>query len=314
MSEQKLLTICIPTYNRGEYLEQQLKRLSTLHIELWKDITVFVSDNCSTDNTEEVVKKYIKLPVVDIQYSKNVENLGMDGNFVKCFRAAKSKYVWLLGDDDYIIDGKLPQIIYLLKDENYGVCHLGINRKDPSDFMVYTDVEDYLKEIGIWITYISSNIVSTEYIKEICFEKYVGTYFTLVPLYLTSMLKYNHNLMVNFRVFENGKDVKRNGGYNYIKVFVDNYLAIFKEYVDRNLLSTGLYVFEKKVVLNFVMPYMLDVVVRGRQSNYKTSDSWHILFKNYGRSKVIYCFIKLIYSRIIFRIFRICRIFFNCSE
>lgn len=310
MSEQKLLTLCIPTYNRGEYLEQQLKRLSSIYIELWKDITVFISDNCSTDNTEEVVKKYINLPVVDIQYSKNIENLGMDGNFVKCFRAAKTKYVWLLGDDDYIIPDKLPQVIELLKKEDYGLCHLGIYRNDDEDSVSYNDNEKFIREIGIWITYISSNIVNTKYVSEINFDKYIGTYFTLIPFYLTSILRFNQNLMINYRIFENGKDVQRNGGYNYVKVFIDNYLTIFNEYVNHKLLSPELYDYEKNMVLNFVMPYMFNVVVRGHKSNYITSDSWKILFKYYGILNVSVCFTRYVFARLKFRISNI----FNCGK
>lgn len=302
MSEQKLLTLCIPTYNRGEHLEQQLNRLSTLSIELWKDVTVFVSDNCSTDNTEEIVRQYINLPNIDIQYSKNAENLGMDGNFVKCFRAAKSKYVWLLGDDDYIIPDRLPQLLDLLRNNEVGLCHLGINRNNTDNYTFYIDHENYIREIGIWITYISSNIVNKKFINEIDFDKYMGTYFTLIPFYLTSTVKFNQNIMINYRIFENGKDVQRNGGYNYIKVFVDNYLTIFKEYVNNNLFSKDLYEYEKKMVLKFVMPYMLNIVVRGHKSNYKTSGSWLILFRYYGIITVFKCFAQYVFSRFKFKI------------
>ena len=57
MSDVKpLLSICIPTYNRSGYLEQCLE--SIVHQERFDEIEVIISDNCSTDDTEAVCKKY----------------------------------------------------------------------------------------------------------------------------------------------------------------------------------------------------------------------------------------------------------------
>ena len=101
--ENKLLTICIPTYKRAKELDYSLscfeRELKTVDASL---LEFFISDNCSPDNTGEVVDKYIKkgLPII---YSRNDTNIGPDNNFLKCFYAAKSKYLWLLGDDDYLL-------------------------------------------------------------------------------------------------------------------------------------------------------------------------------------------------------------------
>lgn len=55
-----LLSICIPTWNRAKFLEQSLGRFT----EQIKDINpeeleLYVSDNCSDDNTSDVAKHYI---------------------------------------------------------------------------------------------------------------------------------------------------------------------------------------------------------------------------------------------------------------
>jgi abequosyltransferase len=55
-----LLSICIPTWNRAKFLAQSLGRFA----EQIKDISpeeleLYVSDNCSDDNTSEVVTYYI---------------------------------------------------------------------------------------------------------------------------------------------------------------------------------------------------------------------------------------------------------------
>ena len=121
LDEKKLLTICLPTYNRSTFLKMQLDRFSKMPLELWSDITVFVSDNCSNDGTMDLCKQYTYLEDTDFIYSRNVTNLGMDGNFVKCFKSAKTKYVWLLGDDDTIIIERLPLLLSKLKEKEVGV-------------------------------------------------------------------------------------------------------------------------------------------------------------------------------------------------
>ena len=305
MSKQKLLTLCVPTYNRSAHLEEQLKRLSTMPSELWRDISVFVSDNCSTDNTETIARHYSSFPNTDIIYSRNDSNLGMDGNFVKCFTSATSKYVWLLGDDDYIEIDKLPFILKLLKETNCGVCHLGMNRLDKEDYCLYDNVELFIKEIAIWISYISSNIVQTKYVLTIDFEKYYGSYFTLIPLYLTAMIKEPQNVMINIRVFDDAKDYQRNGGYNIAQVFVKNYLSIFEEFVQKGLFSKDILEFEKETAFNFSIPLIIDYVLLRHPSNYMRKNTWPIIFKYYGFSKPIMKCINILSNKAVGRFVRL---------
>ena len=288
MSDNKLLTLCIPTYNRGVHLREQLIRLSQMPSELWDDITVLVSDNCSTDDTETIGEEFAKKTNCDIHYSRNETNLGMDGNFVKCFKAATSKYVWLLGDDDYIYTDKLPLILKVLKDTNCGLCHLGRRRNEKEDYTLYNDVELFVKEIAVNITFISSNIVRTDFVGEINFERYFGTFLTLVPLYLTAMIKGENDVMINVPIFDNPKDKGRNGGYSIAQVFIENYLGIFDEYVRNGLLSKSLYQWEKEKVFDFTIPHVVIYDLLNKPSHFKKDkNTWTILFKHYGYTKTI---------------------------
>ena len=256
--------------------------------ELWNDITIFVSDNCSTDDTMQIGKEYSSKPNIDIVYSRNESNLGMDGNFVTCFKSAKTKYVWLLGDDDIIIIEKVSFIVTKLKESEFGVLHLCQIKKDSEDYTSYkSDTEGFLNDIGIFITFISANIVNAKYVSEIDFQKYIGTFFTLIPLYLTAMIKETNNLMINFPIFEGGKDSKRNGGYGICTVFIENYLGIFREFVDKGMLSEALYNFEKETAFRFVTGYVVRNYIFKEESNFKLEDTWGILFQHYSKTKVI---------------------------
>ena len=50
----KKLSICIPTFNRGDFLKRLL--VDILENERSHEVEIVISDNASTDNTDEVVE------------------------------------------------------------------------------------------------------------------------------------------------------------------------------------------------------------------------------------------------------------------
>ena len=97
-----ILSICIPTYNRGCYLEQSLDILLPQLKSYTENTEVIISDNCSNDNTEVVVEKAVKKYDFPIVYSKNQENIGGNNNMAKVVSNSSGKYVFLMGDDDIL--------------------------------------------------------------------------------------------------------------------------------------------------------------------------------------------------------------------
>jgi glycosyltransferase involved in cell wall biosynthesis len=112
----KLLTIAIPTYNRAELLDKQLAWLAQVIKGIESECEIFVSDNCSTDNTQEVINKWQEiLSHVTFKSSRHPENLGVMKNIIHCIKSATTKYVWTIGDDDPIQDRAVPYIITKIK-------------------------------------------------------------------------------------------------------------------------------------------------------------------------------------------------------
>ncbi|MFN6946983.1 MAG: glycosyltransferase family 2 protein [Cytophagaceae bacterium] len=92
-----LVTIAIPTYNRANTflrfsLESALK-------QTYPNIEIIVADNCSTDNTEELVKSYKDNR---IRYFRHDKNIGANNNFNFCLEQARGDNFQLLQDDDLI--------------------------------------------------------------------------------------------------------------------------------------------------------------------------------------------------------------------
>lgn len=105
---EKYLTIAIPTYNREKLVDRLLHYLEP---QLLDEVEVLVIDNASTDNTYETVKK--KYP--NVLCCRNPENIGAHANFLKCYKRASGRYVWLVGSDDIVADGAVSKIVKFIK-------------------------------------------------------------------------------------------------------------------------------------------------------------------------------------------------------
>ncbi|MEX0685080.1 MAG: glycosyltransferase [Balneolales bacterium] len=91
------VTIGISTYNRAnQYLKDAL---DSAVAQLWPNLEIIVSDNCSEDHTEELVSRYSDSR---IKYIRQKKNIGAKNNFNFCLNQAKGKYFLLLHDDDLI--------------------------------------------------------------------------------------------------------------------------------------------------------------------------------------------------------------------
>ena len=139
-----LLSLCIPTYNRAEYLFALLLGIAReflLHPELRQEVEILVSDNHSKDRTEEVVR-LAEGAIGPIRYWKNPVNIGPDPNFFKALAEAHGTYEWLVGDDELILPGGISQIVRELQTERPD--HLYLNMEIIGNGR-QTVVPDYLE-------------------------------------------------------------------------------------------------------------------------------------------------------------------------
>jgi glycosyltransferase involved in cell wall biosynthesis len=111
-----MLSICIPTYNRARYLSNCLHSIATNLSQSELDFEICISDNCSTDETEKVVR--IMQKKMAIKYQKNSSNLGIPRNFINVVAMAKGQFVWLIGDDDLLLPYALIELLSLIKNNS----------------------------------------------------------------------------------------------------------------------------------------------------------------------------------------------------
>ncbi len=109
----EFLSICIPTYNRAQYLKRAVD--SVLVDLVGNDIKLYVQDNASPDGTQGLMQTYMNNNIV---YERNSENIGIVGNVNLLMKKAKGKYIIFLTDDDYFLPGGIRKIQDFLIKEN----------------------------------------------------------------------------------------------------------------------------------------------------------------------------------------------------
>jgi glycosyltransferase involved in cell wall biosynthesis len=106
------LSICIPTFNRAKHLANCLNSIILCNAQSEFEFEVCVSDNCSTDDTEDVVRH--AQSAIQIKYQKNPDNLGIPRNFLNVVSMAEGDFVWLIGDDDLLKPNAIAELYSLI--------------------------------------------------------------------------------------------------------------------------------------------------------------------------------------------------------
>lgn len=107
------VSLCIPQYNRIQFL---LKNLEFIALQTYPDIEVVISDDASTDNTQQEIEALKATYKYSIIYHRHPVNVGYDANLRKSLELSTGDYCITLGNDDTInkIDD-IEKIVAFLK-------------------------------------------------------------------------------------------------------------------------------------------------------------------------------------------------------
>lgn len=167
-----LLTIAIPTYNRADLLQSSLDRIAIEIEGLQDQVDIFISDNASTDDTPAVVSRFAQ-GRQNVRVVRNDTNVGADGNISRCYLAADSAFLWILGDDDLpqigtvrwlleLLRSARPSIVYLESKWTASTASLVQARPDRPLGNQSLSREAFARRVHVWLTFISGVIVSME--------------------------------------------------------------------------------------------------------------------------------------------------------
>lgn len=111
--KEELVSIIMPSYNTGKFIQETIDSVINQTYDNWELIIV---DDCSSDNTDEIVKSIKDGRIV---YLKNKKNSGAAISRNKALKMAKGKWVAFLDSDDLWKKDKLEKQIEFMKNNNY---------------------------------------------------------------------------------------------------------------------------------------------------------------------------------------------------
>jgi len=97
-----LVSICIPTYSRLQYLKQSVQACLD---QTYADIEICVSQDPKKEGADPEINQWCMEQNKNIPYFKynlNEKNIGLAGNWNKCVEMASGSYITIIGDDDLI--------------------------------------------------------------------------------------------------------------------------------------------------------------------------------------------------------------------
>lgn len=104
-----LVSICIPTFERGRYLHSLLDSLAAQLVNFPHRFEVVIADNASGDDTAQVVQAFSeRLP---IRYLRHDGNIGGYPNWQFVMSQGLGRYLVYLSDDDSLLGEQLAQVI-----------------------------------------------------------------------------------------------------------------------------------------------------------------------------------------------------------
>jgi|GEM_PF-2142053 len=111
-----LLSICIPTYNRAEYLLKECLDSIVCQFDdenIHRQVEIVISDNASSDNTTEVVRVY-QDKFDNIKYFRKEVEIPGGQNWDNAVAHSFGRYINVIGDDDIYLPDSLDKILPVL--------------------------------------------------------------------------------------------------------------------------------------------------------------------------------------------------------
>lgn len=163
MNCQKISVIMI-TYNHESFIRQAVE--SVLIQECNFEIELIIADDCSPDNTPELVNDIINTHpnAYRIKYTRHSENKGITPNFIWALNQAQGKYIALCEGDDYWTDPlKLQkQVDFLEANSEYSMCFHKVYYVDESNNKIkFVDYNKYTKTTTTFEDLCKSNYINT---------------------------------------------------------------------------------------------------------------------------------------------------------
>ena len=146
------ISVAMATYNGEKYIQKQLDSILN---QSHKVNEIILVDDKSTDNTREVIQKYIQQhPEMKFSFYVNEENLGYKKNFKKAMSYCRGEYIFLCDQDDIWMDDKVEKCVAYMNEKNIDLVVTDKQIIDENDNVTCSSVRKHSnKNYDNWNTY-----------------------------------------------------------------------------------------------------------------------------------------------------------------
>ena len=300
MSDEILLSICIPTYNRGEILIKTIEAYIN-DPAFNEQVEIVISDNCSTDHTEELITKYLNR-FRNIKYKRMSENIGAELNMSTVMTMGSGLYLKLMNDTVTMKPGILKYMLNILdlsknqSNPTFFYQNIPFSRSNQTVFC--SDMNELVSSVSFWITWISNfgiwqkDFKSLENKNRLAHLQFPQSDWTI------RLINGNKNNIIYFGDYYNIANLTTKGGYNVFQTFGVNYLSLYADYIKSGLMNVKVYNKEKYRLFRFNLLnlYFRLVLLKDEKLFFEKGNAFKIMFINYRYKP--YFYLGLIYLRL----------------
>lgn len=126
---EKLVSIIMPTYNCAKFIA---RTIDSVQAQTYRDWEIIIVDDCSQDNTKEIVEEYMKNDT-RIKYYLLNKNSGAAVARTTAMKLAKGSYMAFLDSDDIWMPDKLERQINWMQENGYAFSCTAYEQIDEDD-------------------------------------------------------------------------------------------------------------------------------------------------------------------------------------
>lgn len=287
------LSICIPTFNRRDCLKKTLNSIcSQKTFQNTACVEIIISDNNSSDGTQELCQEYVINYGTKIKYFKNSKPVSPDENFIIALSKGSGSLLKLNNDTLLHRPGSLNKILTLIEDSiKSGKTLFFLNGKKYGKKISYCDgVQDFVLNCSYWTTWIGGFSVWRDQFLELDdFSRYSSLKLVQADV-LFRLAALNGVVVYNQRVFDL-MSLEHKGDYNLFEIFLENYPFILSEYIPKKMISNRVINLEKRrVLIGLICPWVAKSFHR-LNSNFNINFHLDYVKRHFDDKKVIFYYL-----------------------
>lgn len=287
------LSICIPTYNRSEYLRVCLNSILVSIVGYEHEVEIIISDNASVDNTGDTVRTFQET-YPWIRYHRNEITIQGENNFRLVASLALGENVWVFGDDDKMEDVAISSVLASIhKGNELTICNYSAWDKQFSVKLKQNwfrrggesimDPNILLKRFGLHLGFISCVVIKKTLFFKLPVEEYERYSEYGFPFVFAVYSGVAHGpckvgFIADSIVLNRGGN---SGDYDWYKYFVTGSSLIFDALLHKGYSKYAVQDAKQKVLTDFVVTNV--IALKLKMNDQENKQVIRLLFKHYKK-------------------------------